>query len=94
MIASILLVNTLYIIVANAELPIPKAVLIKASEIPFANATESGEPADANAANARIIPNTVPKRAIKVETYAIVAITTKFFSKPGNSNVNDSSNSF
>ena len=80
--------------VAKAELPIPNAVLIKASEIPFAKATESGEPADANAANARIIPNTVPNKAINVDTDAIVAITTKFFSKPGNSKVNDSSNSF
>ena len=39
-------------IIAIAELPIPNAVLIRASEIPFANATESGEPADARAENA------------------------------------------
>ena len=61
-------------IVAIAELPIPKAVLIKASEIPVANATESGEPAVANAENALIIPNTVPNNAIKVETDAMVIL--------------------
>ena len=33
-IESILVVNTLYIIKANAEVPIPRAVLYKASEIP------------------------------------------------------------
>jgi len=32
--ASILVVKTLYMIIATAEVPIPKAVLYKASEIP------------------------------------------------------------
>ena len=32
----------LYIMIATAEVPIPRAVLIRASEIPFASATASG----------------------------------------------------
>ena len=79
---------------ATAELPIPKAVLISASEIPVANAVESGAPAFPNADNALIIPNTVQKKSTNVDTDAMVAIITKFFSNIGNSNEVASSISF
>ena len=51
--------------IAKVDAKIPKAVLIKASEIPVANADVSGVPCDI-AANARIIPNTVPIKPINV----------------------------
>ena len=70
-----------------AEVPIPNAVLIRASEIPFAKADESVDPPELpNDAKALIIPITVPNRPIKVDTDAKVAIIVKFFSNIGNSN--------
>ena len=39
--------------IANAEVPIPNAVLISASEIPVDNATASGAPAVARAYSIR-----------------------------------------
>ncbi|MFM2268338.1 MAG: hypothetical protein RL757_1779, partial [Bacteroidota bacterium] len=53
---------------ANADVPIPNAVLIKASEIPVDNATASGAPAVAIAWNDLIIPNTVPNNPVNVAT--------------------------
>lgn len=64
---------------ARAEVEIPKAVLIKASEIPVDKATASGAPAVAMAENARIIPNTVPNNPKRVATEEIVARITRFF---------------
>lgn len=70
-----------------AEVPIPKAVFTSASEIPFANAVESVDPPEfPKAENALIIPITVPKRPINVDTEASVAMIVKFFSNIGNSN--------
>ena len=80
--------------IANAEVPIPRAVLIKASEIPAARATESGAPAFAKAENALIIPITVPKSPIRVASEAIVDKTTRFCSKAGSSSEVASSISF
>ena len=77
---SILVVNTLYITNANAEVPIPNAVLYKASEIPTARALESLPPPDSpNAAKDLIIPITVPNRATSVPTEVIVERNTRFF---------------
>ncbi len=75
----------MYAIIAIAEVDIPKAVLIKASEIPVESATASGAPAVAIAEKALIIPNTVPRRPIKVAIDEIVARMTRFFSSIGNS---------
>jgi hypothetical protein len=47
-------------------------VLIKASEIPLESAVASGVPEDARAANALIIPSTVPIKPVSVEIEAIV----------------------
>ena len=58
--------------IATAEVPIPIAVLIKASEIPADNAAGSGVPEVAKAENALIIPITVPNRPTRVATDAIV----------------------
>ena len=70
-----------------AEVPIPNAVFTSASEIPFANAVESVDPPEfPKAENALIIPITVPKRPINVDTEANVAMIVKFFSNIGNSN--------
>ncbi len=80
-------VNKLYAMIHIAEVPIPKAVLTKASEIPFANAVESVDPPEfPRAEKALIIPITVPKRPINVATEAKVAMIVKFFSNIGNSN--------
>ena len=57
---------------------IPNAVFTSASEIPVAKAAVSGAPVFANAANALIIPNTVPIRPTKVPIDAMVEIITKF----------------
>ena len=73
--------------IQTADVPIPKAVFTRASEIPFAKAVESVEPPELpSAENALIIPITVPKRPIKVDTDANVAMIVKFFSNIGNSN--------
>ena len=58
--------------IPRAAAPIPSAVLISASEIPFARPIASGAPAFANAANALIIPNTVPSNPTSVEMDAQV----------------------
>ena len=79
---------------ANAEVKIPTNVFTSASEIPVANAEVSGAPAFAKAANARIIPTTVPIRPAKVPMEAIVEITTMFLDNIGNSNEVASSNAF
>jgi len=84
-IASIWVENTLYIMIAIVEAVIPKAVLIKASEIPVASAEVSGEPCDI-AANERIIPNTVPIKPINVAIDAHVDKTERFLDNIGNSN--------
>ena len=52
--------------IANAEVEIPVAVLINASEIPFASSAESAPPPPANPANALIIPVTVPNNPARV----------------------------
>ena len=80
--------------IAKVDPMIPKAVLIKASEIPVAKAAVSGVPELANAANARIIPNTVPIKPIKVPIDAQVVMITKFLESIGNSKLVASSNSF
>ena len=80
--------------IANADEAIPRAVLIKASEIPVASASAFGVPELASAAKALIIPTTVPNKPTKVATEANVANIVKFFSKIGNSNEVDSSSSF
>ena len=64
--------------IATVEPVIPRAVLIKASEIPFARATASGAPAVARAENALIIPNTVPIKPTSVAIEAQVEMITKF----------------
>ena len=67
---------------ANAEVPIPRAVLYKASEIPTESLLAAAPPplSSPSAENERIIPNTVPKRPNKVAIEAIVDKKTKFFS--------------
>lgn len=81
-------------IIAKADVPTPSAVLIKASEIPVASAMASGAPACASAANALIIPITVPNSPISVATDATVEMITRFFESIGSSSVVASSNSF
>ena len=76
---------------ANAEVPIPSAVLIKASEIPVDKATASGAPELASAENALIIPITVPKRATNVPIEPIVERIGMLRSKIGISRAVDSS---
>src|SRR5678809_1289983 len=72
-IPSIFVVNTLYIIIAKAEVPIPKAVLYKASEIPTDNSRAASPPPESpSLEKERIIPNTVPSNPNKVATDAIV----------------------
>ena len=64
--------------IAMAEVPIPIAVLIKASEIPAASAPGSGLPVVASAAKALIIPITVPRRATSVATDATLDVQRHF----------------
>ena len=80
--------------IANAEVKIPTKVFTSASEIPVARADVSGAPAADKAANARIIPTTVPIRPAKVPIDAIVEITTMFFDNIGNSREVASSSAF
>ena len=54
---------------ARAEVPIPNAVLISASEIPVASAVESGAPALASAANERIIDLRYPEFRSDVDVF-------------------------
>src|SRR3954471_18756959 len=76
---SIFVVKMLYMIRARAEVPIPRAVLYRASEIPVASAVASPPPDSPRAENERIIPITVPSRAINVPTDVIVERNTRFF---------------
>ena len=71
---SILVVKMLYMMIEKADVPIPNAVLYNASEIPLESPTASAEPALASAANARIMPITVPRRPTDVEIEAIVDV--------------------
>src|SRR5690606_37032246 len=84
----------LYITIANVDVAIPVAVLIKASEIPFANFAESGAPPVAKAENALIIPVIVPNKLTNVPIDTKVAKTFMFFSNIGISNAVVSSISF
>ena len=70
-----------------AEVVIPKAVLINASEIPVASADASGAPECAIPANARIIPSTVPIKPTNVAMDAMVAMIGRFCSNIGSSKV-------
>ena len=79
---------------AHADVKMPTKVFTSASEIPVARADVSGAPAADNAANARIIPTTVPIKPAKVPIEAMVEITTMFFDNIGNSKEVASSNAF
>ncbi|MNY22288.1 hypothetical protein D3C86_1558880 [compost metagenome] len=61
-------------------------MLISASEIPVARAAWSGVPAEANAPNALIIPDTVPNNPPNVPKDTKVEIIVMFFSNIGISN--------
>jgi len=80
-------------IIAKVEPLIPNAVLIRASkyQLPMQSI---GAPAVAKAANARIIPSTVPIRPISTEIEAMVDKITRFFESIGNSSAVASSRSF
>ena len=68
---------------ATADVPIPKAVLYNASEIPTDSLAAASPPPSPspNAEKERIIPSTVPNNPNRVATEAIVDKNTKFFSK-------------
>ena len=70
--------------IENAEVPIPIAVLIRASDIPAASAAGSGLPVVARAAKALIIPITVPSSANSVAIDAMVARIGRFCCRLGN----------
>jgi hypothetical protein len=77
--------NQLKKMIARVEPVIPNAVLTRASEIPVERARASGAPDWARAANARIIPITVPIRPISTEIEAIVERITMFLERTGSS---------
>src|SRR5476651_2346418 len=81
-IPSILVVKMLYIMIDIADVPIPRAVLYTASEIPTDNVLAAAPPplSSPRAPNALIIPNTVPNSPNSVATEAIVDKNTRFFS--------------
>src|SRR5438270_13499228 len=84
--ASIRVVNTLYIINARDDVLIPSAVLYKASEIPNAKLLAAPPPPSSESAwKERIIPITVPSSAINVPSDTIVDRNTRFFCSIGNS---------
>src|SRR6476661_10645391 len=92
--ASMRVVNTLYMISDKDEVLIPKAVLYRASEIPNARLLAAPPPPSSErAANERIIPITVPSRAIRVPSDTMVDKNTRFFCSIGSSRAVASSTS-
>ena len=65
---SIFVVNTLYIIIATADVPIPNAVLYKASEIPTDNCSAAAPPPSPPAAARCVPPRSVHSRAVRASS--------------------------
>ena len=81
---------------ANADVPIPNAVLYRASEIPTDNWAAAPLPplSAPRLEKARIIPTTVPNNPNRVAIEAMVDKNTRFFSSIGNSSDVASSTAF